>query len=664
MKIVQEKFKLYIVILILSLFCVVPTMAASETSPRLANYFLHWTLNDAQATELARWDLVILDIENQYRNPDLLKKMRRLNPDITILAYVTPQEIRKDAAHGFSIFRRHLHTNIEAQWYLKNAQGKTLSWWPGTYLLNVTNKAPLVHGKRFNEQLVDIMVEEVASTGLWDGIYYDNAWDSITHFVGNSVDLNLDGSNDANLNAEWQAGMRYIYNETKARLPHMIIVGNGSTRAYRNELDGMMLENFIAPAWEPTMDTYKYNDDVNEVNIINNNTSNLGDETNYKDVRFGFGSTLLEDGYYSYDFGDTDHGQLWWYDEYDVDLGNALGDATSEQEYTSYKRDVWQREFSNGLTIVNSTEQRQTVQLDGEYEKIRGSQDPTVNDGSIVTEVDIDAEDGLILLKTFDTLDDILFQNGQFARFFGPDGSRLRNGFFVFEDEYRGGDRIAHIDLDGNGKRDLLVARGSKMTAWRDDGQLLLKVWPFGANYTGELHITITDLYRNGRKQVFVSADEGIKAPIKIYSKDGLLRRGDWYPFGIDYTGGYDVALADLGNDFGRHIVVGSGTGKTPTVELFDYAFNFERRWNAFESSFRGGIDVAAGDVDNDGVEEIIVGAGIGKPPIIRVFSPDGTLEHEFEGYSSFANTGIDVETLDINFDGTPDIVGLSDGPL
>lgn len=659
----NKRLQLVFAMLFISLFFATHTHAASDTSPRLANYFLNWTITDSDATALARWDLVVLDIENQYKNPNLIKKIRRLNPNITILAYITPQEIRKDAANGFSILRRKLDTNIDSSWYLKNAQGEKLSWWQGTYLLNVTNNAPVVQGKRFNQFLVDFMVDEVASTGLWDGIYYDNAWDSITYFAGNSIDINGDGRNDSGLDAAWKSGMQYIYNETKRRLPSMIIVGNGTTRAYRNELNGMMLENFIAPAWEPTMNTYKYNDETNDYNIINNNTGNNGGKTNYKDVRFGLGSTLLENGYYSYDFGDTDHGQLWWYDEYDVDLGTALGDATSEQNHTSYTRDVWQREFSNGLSIVNSTNERKLVELNGEFEKIHGTQDTAVNDGSIVEEVELDAEDGIILLKTFDSLDDVLFNNGTFARFYNGDGSRTRNGFFVFEDEYRGGDSIAHVDLDGNGKRDLLVVRGNKMTAWRDDGLLLLKSWPFGANYEGSLHVTIADIYRNGRKQVFVSADQGYPAPIKVYSKDGNILKDNWFPFGSKYTGGYDVAIADFGNDFGKHIAIGAGVGKSPVVELFNYAYEYERRWNAFETSFKGGISIAGGDVDNDGKDEIVVGAGPGKDPIIRVFDQMGNLEKEFTAYSSFSKPGIQVETLDVDFNGVEDIVGFSDGP-
>ena len=41
--------------------------------------------------------------------------------------------------------------------------------------------------------------------------------------------------------------------------------------------------------------------------------------------------------------------------------------------------------------LVNATEQSQEVDLGGDYEKIIGQQDPTVNDGSIVNQVRLGA---------------------------------------------------------------------------------------------------------------------------------------------------------------------------------------------------------------------------------------------------------------------------------
>ena len=47
----------------------------------------------------------------------------------------------------------------------------------------------------------------------------------------------------------------------------------------------------------------------------------------YPYMRFGLTFALMNDGYFAHEFGDTWHGNNWWYDELDFDLGLPLGPA-------------------------------------------------------------------------------------------------------------------------------------------------------------------------------------------------------------------------------------------------------------------------------------------------------------------------------------------------
>lgn len=49
----------------------------------------------------------------------------------------------------------------------------------------------------------------------------------------------------------------------------------------------------------------------------------------YHYMRFGLGFTLMRDGYYAHEVGDSWHGQDWAYDELYFSLGRALGNATA-----------------------------------------------------------------------------------------------------------------------------------------------------------------------------------------------------------------------------------------------------------------------------------------------------------------------------------------------
>jgi hypothetical protein len=649
---------------ILFVFAAMPSTAIARTSPKLANYYLKYDISDAEATSLARWDLLILDMEVQVKSLEQLKMIRKLNPNIKILAYVTAQEIFTDAPNGYSELRRSLSRGIQESWYIKNSAGQRISWWPGTFMLDVTNQSG------WPTHLRDFMITQVLSTGLWDGVFYDNAWDNLTYFVGTDVDLNNDRRPDARtaVDTAWKAGMTFLYESTQEKTNgRYLVVGNGTTQVYLGSLNGQMIENFVGgSAWGPTMQAYRAfarNHRAPRINIINANTGNRGTQEQYQLMRFGLTSSLLEDtGYYSFDFGDTAHNQLWWYDEYGIDLGNAVGTAVSQRNLATYGPDVWKRNFDRGISLVNSDAVARTVDLGGDFEALRGVQDPAANNGAIVRSLTLPPQDGRILLKTTDTLEDVIFTNGDFVRFFRGDGSRVRNGYFVFDDTRRGGTQIGRIDMDGNGIPEIILVTGSRIEIYRDNGELYMRAHPYTANYRGEIRIAVGDLDNNGFSELFVAPGPGSALPIKVYARHGTQIKRDWYPFGEGYSGGYSLAVGALSGPFRSNLVIGAGVGSKPYVNIYDWQYNKTGEWFAYETTFTGGVFVATGDLDGDGVDEIITGPGPGKGPIIRTFKADGTRLSEFSAYTTFLTEGIQVRTADVDFDGKDDIIGMSSG--
>ncbi|MFN2299666.1 MAG: putative glycoside hydrolase [Anaerolineales bacterium] len=82
-----------------------------------------------------------------------------------------------------------------------------------------------------------------------------------------------------------------------------------------------------------------------------------------------------------------------------AESGTVWFDGVTLQEGSDQ---VWRRDFEGGIVLVNPTAEPRTVSLGGQFRKIRGTQDPAVNDGSVVSEVTLPARDGLILLRMDD----------------------------------------------------------------------------------------------------------------------------------------------------------------------------------------------------------------------------------------------------------------------
>ncbi len=129
---------------------------------------------------------------------------------------------------------------------------------------------------------------------------------------------------------------------------------------------------------------------------------------------------------------------------------------------------------------------------------------------------------------------------------------------------------------------------------------------------------------------------------VKTLSSDGTII-SQFFAYPAGFKGGVDVAAADIDGDGTDEIITGAGPGGGPQVRILSANGTPRFSFFAYPLSFRGGVRVSAGDVDNDGKAEIITGAGPGGGPHVRVFKADGTPMSGFMAYALTFRGGVDV---------------------
>jgi hypothetical protein len=313
---------------------------ADPPFPRTANL---WGWDDFPDKDMARIDLWVLwDVATS----DQIAQMRNRNPDIRVLTSINAVE----------------HNGLSDDYYLKDVNGNKIAKWPGVYRLNITKDYVAEFQARYAYQTV-------LDTGLMaDGVFFDNvqttqSWLK-TDVNGNPVeiDANEDGFADdpAVLDAAWKAGIFHELDTFRQLMPHAITNGhamkieelgiaelfNGVGTVYwtadvlEDQIPFYDLWNdykaWMERAKEPQVTmiessplddiAYGYGFPPQLVNNIPASTFEFA-HTYYPWVRFGLALTLMDDGYFLHDFGDLWHGQDWWYDELDFDLGYPLGPA-------------------------------------------------------------------------------------------------------------------------------------------------------------------------------------------------------------------------------------------------------------------------------------------------------------------------------------------------
>ncbi len=113
----------------------------------------------------------------------------------------------------------------------------------------------------------------------------------------------------------------------------------------------------------------------------------------------------------------------------------------------------------------------------------------------------------------------------------------------------------------------------------------------------------------------------GGQSIVNVYDANGTLIK-QFVPFGASYTCGVVVATADVTGDGVEDIIVGTAFGGGPHVKIFDgVTFAMLSQFFAYDPNFRGGITLAAGDLNGDGIAEIATGSGPGGGPQVNVYS-------------------------------------------
>ncbi|MCX6744278.1 MAG: putative glycoside hydrolase [Candidatus Parcubacteria bacterium] len=659
---------------------VMPQISLAQTDgnfPKIANYYIAWEVGDKEIEELAKWDLVILSPQALAANPQAVTKLKQKNPNIKVLVYVLIQEISTDSNiyNSVDFYQKIYQAVSQNNWWLKTPDGQNVYWWPGTNLINATSVAPKANGQSWNDFLAPLVNDQYLKNNLVDGIFYDNAWSQVSWVIKarnySGFDVNADGAADSEVfvDQKWQEGLKNILSQTKSLAPDKIVIINTNDNFYNSLINGRMRESFPATSegnWTNNMRNYLSADFgyEPELYVINGTTSNTGNNSDYQTFRFGLASTLLGNGYYSFDFGDMGHNFTWWYDEYDVFLGKPVTDKKNllNQSTTEVQPSVWQRDFQNGIVLVNSTGTEQKVAFTSEYEKIKGTQDKATNNGAIVKNVNLKAEDGLILLRRVEDVLSNVYINGSFVRPYNKRGEAVRNGFFLYDKNYKGNQALEKKDINKDGQQEIIVADNSKITIYDGNQKVITTFYPYGDKYNKGINFSINDFENDGYFEIITGAGRGYAPLVKVFNYKGEAQGDGFYAYAKGYLGGVNVAVCTTKGNGNKEIVTGAGYMGGPQVRIFDKNGKvLSGGFFAYGTTFRGGVNVACGDIDANGIDEIVTGAGFGGSSHVRMFnSKFEALNPGFFAFGKDTRTGVRVFLADLDNDGAKEILAAS----
>ncbi|OGY90220.1 MAG: hypothetical protein A3B30_02670 [Candidatus Komeilibacteria bacterium RIFCSPLOWO2_01_FULL_52_15] len=164
------------------------------------------------------------------------------------------------------------------------------------------------------------------------------------------------------------------------------------------------------------------------------------------------------------------------------------------------------------------------------------------------------------------------------------------------------------------------------------------------------------ELSRVNPLRIIMAQGAGFEPLIVVKDKNGSLV-SQFYAYTKSFRGGVAVATGDINGDGIPEIITAPLSRGGPHIRVFDVFGSLLLQFMAYDTAYRGGLSVAAADMNGDGAAEIVVSPLSGHQPQVRVFDSRGSKISEFMAYAASFLGGVRVAAGDVNHDHAGEIV-------
>ena len=190
------------------------------------------------------------------------------------------------------------------------------------------------------------------------------------------------------------------------------------------------------------------------------------------------------------------------------------------------------------------------------------------------------------------------------------------------------------------------------------DGNLQDIFLAYASNFTGGVNVAVGDVDGDGQDEIITAPMAGGGPHIRVFSKSGNLV-SEFFAYDASFDGGVNVAVGDISNNGMAEIVLAPISKHVSEIKVFNYKNSQKASWLAYDTDMRSGVNISIADVNNDNWPEIVTVPAKDYAPQVKMFNIRGRLKSEFLAFNSYLTRGVKVLAADISGDSLPEVLLL-----
>ncbi|MFH1426799.1 MAG: L,D-transpeptidase family protein [Candidatus Kerfeldbacteria bacterium] len=240
-----------------------------------------------------------------------------------------------------------------------------------------------------------------------------------------------------------------------------------------------------------------------------------------------------------------------------------------------------------------------------------------------------------------------------------------QESFLAFDEANENGGTVATGDFNGDGKDEVIVGAGPgsspTVTVFTPGGAKVSEFLAFGDNVRVGVNVAAGDLNGDGKDEIVVGAGRGGGPQVRVFNMKGKEKfTPGFFAYDEHFRGGVNVAVGNVDGRGSADIITGAGPGGGPHVRVFDKYGNYIGiDFFPFADTDRGGVSVATANVDGGKDEEVVTAIHSFGEPRIKVYKADAndTIISEFLAYDANFRGGVNLASADVDMDGIDEII-------